>query len=117
MNVTNGKNVASEVNVANGGVIYTARLQKTERQRQTMARTKKKNRGGMVRDLLEALGIGDKEWEGIAETSYKECEGLVRRGWRDGLEGMERDWLEWVTRNGEGLVRKQKKKKKIEGEW
>jgi hypothetical protein len=93
MNVTNGKNVASEVNVANGGVIYTARLQKTERQRQTMARTKKKkNRGGMVRDLLEALGIGDKE-----------CEGLVRWGWRDG--------------DGEGLVRKQKKKKKIEGEW
>ena len=34
--------------------------------------------------------------------------------WRDGgdgLEGMERDWLEWVTRNGEGLVRKQLKKK------
>jgi uncharacterized membrane protein YkoI len=72
MNVTNGKNVASEVNVANGGVIYTARLQKTERQRQTMARKKeKKNRGGMVRDLLEALGIGDKE-----------CEGMVRWGWR-----------------------------------
>jgi hypothetical protein len=41
-----------------------ARLQKTGRQRQTMAKKKKKKR-------IER-GIGKKEWEGIAETSDKE---------------------------------------------